>query len=82
MRCHINPISFTQKENTGTYYDRVPIIKDKFGIRRITPTECLARQGFPDEFSFGEGVPEKEKYKQVGNTVIFCLIKNILKSNF
>ena len=65
-------ISFTLKANMGTYYDRVPIIKDKFGIRRITPTECLALQGFPSSFSFEKDIPEKEKYKQAGNTVV-CL---------
>ena len=71
-------ISFTLKANMGTYYDRVPIIKDKFGIRCITPTECLALQGFPDSFLFGEGVPEKEMYKQAGNTVVFQLINKML----
>lgn len=41
-------ISFTLKANMGTWYNRVPIIKDNFGIREITPKECLALQGFPD----------------------------------
>lgn len=37
-------ISFTLKANMGTWYNRVPIIKDNFGIRTITPQECLAEQ--------------------------------------
>ena len=45
-------IAFTLKANMGTYPNRVPIIKDKFGIRRITPMECLALQGFPSNFTF------------------------------
>ena len=35
-------ISFTLKANMGTWYNRAPIIKDNFGIRTITPQECLA----------------------------------------
>ena len=72
-------ISFTLKANMGTYYDRVPIIKDNFGIRNITPTECLALQGFPKNISFPLAVPEREQYKQAGNTVCVGIIKKIAK---
>ena len=73
-------ISFTLKANMGTYPDRIPIIKDNFGIRNITPTECLALQGFPESFSFPESVPERERYKQVGNTVCVEMLKRIIKN--
>ena len=72
-------ISFTLKANMGTYYDRVPIIKDNFGIRNITPTECLALQGFPKNISFPLAVPEREQYKQAGNTVCIEIIEKIAK---
>ena len=62
-------IAFTLKANMGTYPNRVPFIKDNFGIRRITPQECLALQGFPPHFAFPATVPEREQYKQAGNTV-------------
>lgn len=62
-------IAFTIKANMGTYPNRVPIIKDSFGIRSITPAECLALQGFPTCFIFPNTVPERERYKQAGNTV-------------
>ena len=64
-----NGISFTLKANMGTYPNRVPVIKDKFGIRSITPMECLALQGFPPSFTFPATVPLREQYKQAGNTV-------------
>ena len=48
--------------------------KDKFGIRRITPMECLALQGFPLSFLFPSTVPLREQYKQAGNTV--CIYKS------
>lgn len=72
-------VSFTLKANMGTYYDRVPIIKDNFGIRNITPSECLALQCFPKEFAFPNTVPEREQYKQAGNTVCADVIEKIMR---
>lgn len=74
-------IAFTLKANMGTYPNRVPIIKDNFGIRSITPAECLALQGFPSTFTFPDTVPEREQYKQAGNTVCVKVIQNILRLN-
>lgn len=73
-------IAFTLKANMGTYPNRVPIIKDVFGIRSITPTECLALQGFPTTFTFPDTVPEREQYKQVGNTVIVNFVTELIKN--
>jgi len=73
-------ISFTLKANMGTYPNRIPIAKDKFGIRNITPSECLALQGFPKEFSFPREVPLCEQYKQAGNTVCVALVKSIVQA--
>ena len=72
-------VSFTLKANMGTYYDRVPIIKDNFGIRNITPSECLALQGFPKGFAFPSTVPEREQYKQAGNTVCVEVIEKTMR---
>lgn len=71
-------ISFTLKANMGTWYNRVPIIKDNFGIRTITPQECLALQGFPKSFAFLD-IPMKSIYKQCGNTVAVPLVNSIAK---
>ena len=71
-------ISFTLKANMGTWYNRVPIIKDNFGIRTITPQECLALQGFPKSFDFPD-IPIKSMYKQCGNTVVVPLVNSIAK---
>ncbi len=69
-------ISFTLKANMGTWYNRVPIIRDDFGIRRITPEECLALQGFPKDFGFSD-IPIKSMYKQCGNTVVIPFVREI-----
>lgn len=71
-------IAFTLKANMGTYPNRVPIVKDKFGIRSITPLECLALQGFPKSFEFPVKVPLSQQYKQAGNTVCVNIIKKLL----
>ena len=73
-------ISFTLKANMGTWYNRVPIIKDNFGIRTITPQECLALQGFPKSFDFPD-IPIKSMYKQCGNTVVVPVVKKYCKTN-
>lgn len=75
-----NGIAFTLKANMGTYPNRVPIIKDNFGIRNLTPAECLALQGFPSSFTFPDAVPKREQYKQVGNTVVVPFTTKIIKS--
>lgn len=67
-------ISFTLKANMGTWYNRVPYIRDHVGIRRITPYECLALQGFPESYRFPK-IPLDEAYKQCGNTVCIPVIK-------
>lgn len=72
-------ISFTLKANMGTWYNRVPIIKDDFGIRTITPKECLALQGFPISFDFPV-IPIRSMYKQCGNTVVLTLINRIARN--
>lgn len=69
-------ISPTLKANMGTYHDRVPVIRDNFGIRKITPFECLALQGFPAEYTFRD-VPIEQAYKQCGNTVCVPVVKRI-----
>ena len=72
-------IAFTLKANMGTYPNRIPIIKDDFDIRNITPRECLALQGFSPSFAFPDSVPEREQYKQAGNTVCISAVNSIAK---
>lgn len=72
-------ISFTLKANMGTWYNRIPYIKDNFGIRKITLSECLALQGFPKEYSFPD-IPSASAYKQCGNTVCVPIIKRIAEN--
>lgn len=72
-------MSPTLKANMGTYHDRVPVIRDDFGIRKLTPYECLALQGFPKDFIF-KGIPIEAAYKQCGNTVCVPVVKRIAEN--
>ena len=65
----------------GKCYERVPIIKDEFGIRRLTPYECLALQGFPKTFGFPK-LSMQNAYKQCGNSVVVPVIKRIAEKIF
>lgn len=69
----------TLKANMGTYHDRVPIICDDFGIRKITPYECLALQGFPQNYRFPK-IPMASAYKQCGNSVVVSVIRRIAEN--
>jgi DNA (cytosine-5)-methyltransferase 1 len=62
--------------NMGTGGHNVPIIKDRMGIRKLTPRECFNLQGFPASYSL-EGLPDTKLYKLAGNAVTVPVIKKI-----
>ena len=66
----------TLTASMGIVPDRVPVVRDDYGIRKITPQECLALQGFPKEFTFS-GIPLNSAYKQTGNSVAVPVIRRI-----
>lgn len=74
----------TLTANMGTYPDRVHIIKDDYGIRKLTPYECILLQGYPKQYKFPKGITLQQAYKQIGNSVcvpiIYNIALNILKS--
>jgi DNA (cytosine-5)-methyltransferase 1 len=54
-----------------------PVIMDSWGIRNLTPEECLRLQGFNDGFAFPEPISITQRYKQLGNTVTVSLVEKI-----
>lgn len=66
----------TLTANMGTGGHNVPIVKDKNGIRKLTPRECANFQGFPDTFILPNLV-DSQLYKQCGNSVVVEVIKKI-----
>lgn len=70
----------TLTANMGTGGHNVPLIKDKFGIRKFTPKECLMFQGFPDDFKIPEKLSNAQLYKQAGNSVTVPVVERIAKN--
>lgn len=68
----------TLTANMGTGGHNVPIIKDKKGIRKLTPRECANFQGFPNNFILPNLV-DSQLYKQCGNSVVVGVIEKIAK---
>lgn len=69
----------TLTANMGTGGHNVPLIKDEFGIRKLTPRECARFQGFPDSFYIPSFLARSHMYKQFGNSVSVPVIKEIAK---
>ncbi|MBC6415574.1 MAG: DNA cytosine methyltransferase [Bdellovibrionales bacterium] len=68
----------TLTANMGTGGHNVPLIKDRYGIRKLTPRECIRFQGFPDTFKLPK-IARSHLYKQIGNSVSVPVIKRIAK---
>jgi DNA (cytosine-5)-methyltransferase 1 len=64
----------TLTANMGGGGHNVPIIKDNFGIRKLTPSECFSFQGYNN---FKIIVSDTNAYKQAGNSVTVPLIERI-----
>ena len=74
MRENKNDLCPALTASMGLGGHNVPIIRDKYGIRKLTPSECLQFQGFPEDFKFPDNVCDSQKYKQVGNSVTIPVI--------
>lgn len=69
----------TLTANMGMGGHNVPIIKDKKGIRKLTPIECLRIQGFPKTYRFPTDLADSRLYKQIGNSVSVPVIERIAR---
>lgn len=68
----------TLTANMGMGGHNVPIIKDKKGIRKLTPRECALIQGFPRDYKLPQ-IADSALYKQFGNSVTVPVIESIAK---
>ena len=67
----------TLTASMGIKKDQVPLVRDDYGVRKITIQECLDFQGFPKQFSFPHSITLDDAYKQIGNSVCVPVIKRI-----
>ena len=68
----------TLTANMGTGGHNVPIIKDKNGIRKLTPLECFRIQGFPKDYILPK-ISDSALYKQAGNSVSVPVLEAVAK---
>jgi len=68
----------TLTANMGTGGHNVPLIKTKFGFRKLTPRECFRFQGFTDSYKL-PNIANRHLYKQSGNSVSVSVISKIAK---
>ena len=66
----------TLTANMGTGGHNVPLIKDNYGIRKLTPRECFSFQGYPENYVL-PNLANGRLYTQAGNSVTTTLIERI-----
>lgn len=75
-----NKLCPTLTANMGTGGHNVPLIKDNYDIRKLTPKECLLFQGFPIDYKIPENMSNSHIYKQAGNAVSVPVIQRIAEN--
>jgi len=76
FRKYINQVP-TLTANMGTGGHNVPLIKDNFGIRKLTPRECFRLQGFSDDYILVGS--DSALYKLIGNAISVKVLELILE---
>lgn len=67
----------TLTANMGLGGHNVPLVLDDYGIRKLTPKECFAFQGYPVEKYILPNIANSKLYMQAGNSVTTPLIERI-----
>ena len=75
-----NQMCPTLTANMGTHKDRVHVVWDNYGVRKMTLREGLDFQGFPKDFYFPKTITIEDAYKQIGNTVSVPVIRRLAES--
>jgi DNA (cytosine-5)-methyltransferase 1 len=70
---------FTLMANMGDGGHNVPVIKDRWGIRKLTPRECANLQGYDASFVFPNHLSKAQLGKQIGNSVTVPLVTLLAK---
>ncbi|MCF6132320.1 DNA cytosine methyltransferase [Flavobacterium wongokense] len=69
----------TLTANMGAGGHNVPLVLDDYGIRKLTPKECFAFQGYPMDKYILPNISNSKLYMQAGNSVTTTLIERIAK---
>lgn len=77
VRENKNNVCPTLTANMGSGGHNVPLIRDEYGIRKLTPRECFSFQGYPKDFVISSMLADSKLYMQAGNSVTMPLIQRI-----
>ncbi len=80
VRKNQNNLVPTLTANMGEGGHNVPLIKTKYGIRKLMPVECFYAQGFPKRFKLPTDVSDTRLYKQAGNSVAVPVVYRIAQN--
>ena len=78
VRENKSDVCFTLMANMGEGGHNEPVIKDSWGIRKLTPKECARLQGFGDWFKIPENMSRSQIGKQLGNTVTIPIAQRLI----
>jgi DNA (cytosine-5)-methyltransferase 1 len=80
VRENMSGMCFTLMANMGEGGHNKPVIKDRWGIRNLTPKECARLQGYEDKwFTIPKELSLSQIYKQIGNSVTIPLVAELAK---
>ena len=78
VRKNMTGTCFTLMANMGEGGHNQPVVKDRWGIRKLTPRECARLQGYGDDwFQIPEEMSHAQIYKQLGNSVTVPLVTRL-----
>jgi DNA (cytosine-5)-methyltransferase 1 len=81
VRQNMSGMCFTLMANMGEGGHNKPVIKDRWGIRNLTPRECARLQGYEDDwFTIPEELSLSQIYKQIGNSVTIPLVAELARA--
>jgi len=78
VRKNMSDMCFTLMANMGEGGHNQPVIKDRWGVRKLTPRECARLQGYEDSwFQIPAHLSNTQVYKQIGNSVTVPLVARL-----
>lgn len=80
LRENKSGLCFTLTANMGMGGHNVPLVRDRRGMRRLTPRECARLQGFPESFKLPTDIVDSRLYKQIGNSVTATVVERIAQN--
>jgi DNA (cytosine-5)-methyltransferase 1 len=78
VRRNKSRLCFTLVASMGIGGHNVPVVKDKWGFRKLTVDECARLQGwYNSKLHFPQSLSERSKYRMLGNSVVVQVVEKI-----